>query len=131
MEAEKLALVVDDGARVVDVNGYDITVRASDPRYLESLQSLTSKMQEATEATDDLDEAETAMRGELDAFFGVGFCEKVFGEASLFAMSGGLTLVEQLLFGIIDFMDDDVKKNAEAREAAVGKYTHKYRKGVR
>lgn len=129
--ADSLALVIDDGSRAVDINGYTVTVRPSDPRYLESLQSLTVRMQEATEAHEDIGEAETAMREELDGFFGDGFCEAVFGDASLFAMSGGLTLVEQLLYGVIDFMDDDVKKNAEARTAAVEKYTRKYRAGVR
>lgn len=54
MEAEKIALVVDDGARVVDVNGYDITVRASDPRYLESLEALTAKIQVAAKEHEEL-----------------------------------------------------------------------------
>ena len=49
MEAEKLALVVDDGARVVDVNGYDITVRASDPSHLDVSKTMTVKLQTVTE----------------------------------------------------------------------------------
>ena len=67
----------------------------------------------------------------MDALLGEGFCADVFGSARLYSLAGGLTLIELLLYGILDYMDEDLKKQQAARSERIAFYTNKYKKRAR
>ena len=67
----------------------------------------------------------------MDALLGEGFCSDIFGSARLYSLAGGLTLIELLLYGILDYMDEDLKKQQAARSERIAFYTNKYKKRAR
>lgn len=123
-----------DTGRTVDFN-------PADQGFAESLYGLVSKLGKIHEAKKkeyeaehdpaarfDINRAEdTEMREAVDSMFGEGFCKDVF-KTRLFALSDGVTVVENFLFALLDEMDEAVTENLAKRDARIKKYTEKYSK---
>ena len=126
----------------VDVNGKrTITINPTDEGFLEDLYGLLEDLEQIHKDNAVPDDAgikekfaasrkrEQEQRAAVDAIFGEGFCADVFGTARLYSISDGLTLIENFLYAVLDYMDEDLKKQQAARSAKIAKYTAKYRKG--
>ena len=72
------------------------------------------------------DERDREMRDTINGVFGVDVCTPLFGTMNVYALAGGMPLWTNLLFAIIDEMDESVKKEQKAHKAAIDKYTKKY-----
>lgn len=125
------------------VNGSrTIRFNPSDPGFLETLYGLVAKI-DAIEADmakkkdksndpakffDIVRSSDKRMRDAVDSVFGDGFCADVFNGIHVTALAGGLTVLENLVFAIMDRMDDSVKENMAQRNDKIAKYTAKYQK---
>lgn len=123
-----------DTGRTVDFN-------PADQGFAESLYGLVSKLGKIHEAKKKEYEAEkdianrfeismaedAEMRKAVDSVFGDGFCKDVF-KVRLFAISDGMTVIENFLMAILDEMDESVTENLAKRDARIKKYTEKYSK---
>lgn len=120
--------------------GRSVDFNPADNGFAEDLYGLVSKItaihkeadgkREAVEPAEkfDINRAEDhEMRDAVDALFGEGFSKDVF-KTRLFAMSDGLTVVENFLFDLLDEMDESVTANMAKRDERVKKYTDKYSK---
>ena len=129
------------GLQEVDVNGkHTIFINPTDEGYLEDLYGLLERLEQIHKEhqTDEAADVKTKFeasrarekeqRAAVDAMFGEGFCSDVFGSARLYSMSGGLTLIENLLYSVLDYMDDDLKRQQAARDERIAFYTAKYQK---
>jgi len=130
------SLTFDTGAVTYDINnsGRSITFNPTDAAYAEKLRNLVDRLSEIEKQHESADEdvltrlrtTDQDMRAEVDAFFGSDFCRDVFGDSRLLALSGGLTLIEQLLYAIIDQMDTSIRDAEGLRKQKLEKYTKKY-----
>lgn len=123
-----------DTGRTVDFN-------PADQGFAESLYGLVSKLGKIHEEKKkeyeaendpatrfDINRAEDAeMRKAVDSLFGDGFCKDVF-KVRLFALSDGMTVIENFLMAILDEMDESVTENLAKRDDRIKKYTEKYSK---
>ena len=136
-------LAIETGLVELDVNGVrTIHINPSDAGFAEDLYGLASKLQEISRSKEaaleaaqtpvekfDISRAEDKeMRQAVDDMFGEGFCADVFPGVRLFALSDGLTVVENFLFALLDKMDEDITANIAKRDARIKKYTSKYSK---
>lgn len=143
MEIRKDTMTLDTGLVELDINGVrTIKFNPSDVGFAEDLYGLASKIgsiQDAKEAefakTEDpvvkfdISRAEDKeMRAAVDDYFGEGFCADLFPGVRLYALADGMTLIENLLYGLLDKMDEDITANIARRDAKMKKYTDKYRK---
>jgi hypothetical protein len=135
--ADTLKLVIDDGVRDLDINGFIVKIRPGDAGYAKELQDLTKRLEtlaeeyDKAEGDDDMTrlmKLDEAARFEFDSVFGVGFSDAVFGESTCFAFVNGVMLLESVLYGIIDIMHDSIDAQDGQREAAINKYTSKYKR---
>lgn len=132
----RLPVIVDgwDTGRVVIFN-------PADQEFAEELYALVHRIGKIHEAKNEERKQETdilkkfeinraedkEMRDAVDAMFGDGFSGDVF-KTRLFALSDGLTVVENFLFALLDEMDASTTASMAKRDAKVRKYTEKYRK---
>lgn len=136
-------MTIDTGLVEVDINGVRIVkFNPSDAGFAEDLYGLAAKIDKISkekraefETTDDatahfeISRAEDReMRAAVDDFFGDGFCDDVFNGVRLVALSDGLTVIENFLYGLLDKMDEDITANIAKRDARIKKYTDKYSK---
>lgn len=133
---------ISTGLQEVAVNGkHTIMINPTDEGFLEDLYGLLETL-EQIHTENQTDEAadikakfeasrkrEKEQRAAVDALFGENFCSDVFGNARLYSISDGLTLIERFLYAVLDYMDDDLKKQQAARSEKIKYYTAKYRKG--
>lgn len=136
------ALSFDNGLVELTVNGgRTIRVNPADAGFAETLYDLVRRLnaihEEKSKAAKDAPEEEqfdlrraedAGMREAVDAVFGEGFCADVFPGMRLFALAEGLTVVENFLFALLDYMDADITSNLSKRDARIAKYTTKYKK---
>ena len=71
-------------------------------------------------------ERDVEMRDTINDLFGVDVCNPLFGTMNVYALSGGMPLWANLLFAIIDEMDESVKKEQKVHKERISKYTKKY-----
>lgn len=133
---QRLPVIVDgqDTGRVVMFNPVD-------QEFAETLYSLVYKIGEIHKSSNSQREAESnilkrfdinraedqEMRCAVDAVFGDGFCADVF-HVRLFAVSDGLTVIENFLFSLLDKLEESTKANIARRDSKIRKYTDKYMK---
>lgn len=124
-----------NGGRKIKFNPSDVGFMENLYDLVAKVDSISSDMGKKKDHADDpakfFDIARTGdkkMREATDAMFGEGFCEDVFGNVRLYAMADGLTVLENLVFAIIDQMDESVKNNMSQRNDKISKYTAKYQK---
>lgn len=80
----------------------------------------------AEERFDNLHKSDQEMRRVLDGIFGCGFCEKVFGEMSLYASAKGLPVWLNFILAVIDLFDNSVKREAALSDKRIQKHVQKY-----
>ena len=121
--------------------GRSVDFNPTDQGFVEDLYGLVSKLEKIHKGKDkeyeavsdpaarfDIRRTEDAeMRDAVDALFGEGFSRDVF-KTRLFALSDGMTVVENFLFALLDEMDESVTENIAKRDARIKKYTAKYSK---
>jgi len=130
------SITFETGLVTFDINntGRTVTFNPTDAGYAEKLRDLVDKLAAIEKQHESADEdvltrlrtTDQDMRAEVDDFFGAGFCADVFGDARLLALSGGLTLIEQLLYAIVDQMDSSIREAEGLRKQKLEKYTKKY-----
>lgn len=134
-------LTVSTGVVEMQVNGKRIIrFNPSDIGFLETLYGLLGKIEaidtdtqkkkdKAAELAKLFDMARSAdkrMRDAVDTVFGEGFCDDVFDGVRLVALADGLTVIENLIFSVVDEMDESVRENISKRDEKISKYTAKY-----
>lgn len=133
---QRLPVIVDgqDTGRVVMFN-------PADQEFAEVLYALVHRIGEIHKAKNEQRKAEPdilkkfeinraedqEMRAEVDTVFGEGFCDDVF-QTRLFALSDGMTVVENFLFALLDELDESITANMAKRESKIHRYTEKYKK---
>jgi len=133
---------ISTGLQEVAVNGkHTIMINPTDEGFLEDLYGLLETLEQIHTETATQEDAsirekfaasrkrEKEQRAAVDALFGENFCFDVFGNVRLYSISDGLTLIERFLYAVLDYMDDDLKKQQAARSEKIKYYTAKYRKG--
>lgn len=125
---------VNDG-RIVRFNPSDLGFIETLYDLVAKIDAISSDMAKKKDKADDpakfFDIARSGdkrMRDAVNSVFGDGFCEEVFDGVRVTAMAGGLTVLENFIFAVIDRMDDSVKENMAQRNDKIAKYTAKYQK---
>ena len=131
-----------NGVQSYTVNGVEDALRLN-PTDAEMLQKiylamkdLEGKQKERAKVgkrSEDIEETfsllhalDQEMRGVLDILFGIGVCEKIFGEMSLYASADGLPVWENFILAVIDLFDDSVKREAALSDKRIQKHVQKY-----
>ena len=121
--------------------GRTVNFNPADQEFAEVLYELVHKIGQIHEEKNQLRENETdllkkfeinraedaEMRAAVDYVFGEGFSADVF-QTRLFALSDGMTVVENFLFALLDEMEASVTDNIARRDSKLRKYTDKYKK---
>ena len=68
------------------------------------------------------------MREIINDVFEFDVCSGLFGELNVYALAEGLPLWANLLFAIMDEMDETVMREKKAMNPRIAKYTKKYHK---
>ena len=131
------------GVKEFKVNGgRTVRFNPADEGFLEVLYGLIGKLDELAQTrrkkTEKAGEdwakrfeyaksCDEQMRRAVDDVFGDGFSADVFGAVRLTAAADGLTVAENLIWTLVDRMDEDVKANLARRSERVRYYTDKYK----
>lgn len=131
------------GVETFTVNGgRTISFNPGDEGFLEVLYGLIGKLDDLTgerrKKTEKAGEnwakrfehaksCDERMRAAVDDVFGAGFSDDVFGSVRLTAAADGLSVVENLIWAVVDRMDESVKANLARRSERVRYYTDKYK----
>lgn len=136
-------IVFETGVQEFKVNGgRTIRFNPADTGFAETLYGVIAKINTIDEETRKKREtttdyakifdynrsADKRMREVVDAVFGEGFCDDVFGDIRLVALADGLSVVENFAFAVLDQMDAGITDNLAKRDARIAKYTAKYEK---
>lgn len=128
-----LAEMAVNGGRVIRFNPADIGFLDTLYGLLGKIESIEMETKKKQGQTDDLAKlfdrsraSDKRMRDAVDSVFGEGFCADVFPGIRLTALAGGLTVLENFVFAIMDEMDDSIRDNMAKREGRIAKYTAKY-----
>jgi len=140
----KDTLQLDEGLVELTINNTrTVRFNPSDVGFAEDLYALAEKLNDIHKSTAKAFEEsgedykvyfsaskaeDEQMRAAVDDFFGEGFCRDIFPHVRLYALSDGLTVIENFLYGLVDKMDDDISANMSKRNARIAKYTQKYAK---
>ena len=131
-----------NGVQSYTVNGVEDALRLN-PTDAEMLQKIYLAMKDlegkqkeranVEKRSEDIEETffrlhalDQEMRGVLDILFGIGVCEKIFGEMSLYASADGLPVWENFILAVIDLFDDSVKREAALSDKRIQKHVQKY-----
>ena len=133
-----------NGVQSYTVNGVEDALRLN-PTDAEMLQKIYLAMKDlegkqkerakVEKRSEDIEETffrlhalDQEMRGVLDILFGIGVCEKIFGEMSLYASADGLPVWENFILAVIDLFDDSVKREAALSDKRIQRHVQKYHK---
>ena len=104
-------------------------------RCFDELDELQEKTRAQIEAVSDNAEVfacakrlETTMRSALDDVFGQENCARIFGDMSVYALSGGLPLWCNLLLAVLDETDGAFAREQKKTDPRIRKYLAKYEK---
>ena len=123
--------------------GAEISFNPSDINFANRVYDLLKKLEERQKEkppADIMDVFEAArirdeqMRSDIDAVFGAGTSEKIFGSTNVFSPSGGIPLCMHFIMAVIDEIDAASEKETKfspAVEAYMKKYESKYGKYVK
>jgi len=73
-------------------------------------------------------EADKDMREIIDGLFGKPVCADLFGNLSVFAVGDGFPLWANLLYAIVDKMDDSLLAEKQRAQTRIRKYSEKYKR---
>lgn len=127
--------IIRDGEHVGDVK-----FSTSDPALLARLRTVSKKAEEiqASATLSDTADIDTALdeairidketRDLLDWAFGAPVSDVVFGDSFCFTTSGGVTVMEQFLAGVMPIVEESFSAEVAAAKERQDKYLAKYRK---
>lgn len=135
---------VEDGLIHLRLNENDnavIVFNPADPLFMGKLYDLFAKLEEMEEKRkqakksaeggkvfDVLRQADREMRSLLDSVLGAGLCDALFPHVGVYAMADGLPVWQNLIFFILDKMDDTVIAEQAKTNPRIEKYTKRYQK---
>lgn len=73
-------------------------------------------------------EVDAEMRGVIDELFGVAVCDALFPRQSMFAIGNGAPTWANILYSVIDQMDDGLEDEKKKAQTRIRKYSAKYKK---
>ena len=73
-------------------------------------------------------EVDGMMRKAIDELFGQTVCDAILPDVSMFAIGNGAPAWANILYSVIDHMDDGLVKEKETAQARIRKYSAKYKK---
>lgn len=132
----------DTGLKTYNINGVcEIRINPTDSLLTSRLLSLVGSIDEKREKyasnienadiKDIFDVAsrfDAEVRNEIDAALGAPVCDAVFGNMSVMAMADGLPVFCNLIFAILDEIDEGWASEVGKTSARISKYTAKYNK---
>lgn len=101
-----------------------------------TFEQLSEKEEEYRKKMDELDgkntfelaaELDTEMREYINELFEKDICTALVGNMNIYAMAGGMPIWANLLFAILDEMDDTFTKEQKLSNEKIKKYTDKYK----
>lgn len=105
------------------------TVETLDQREQDFQEKIKALPEEDEDKVFDLGRAHDAeIREEINALFNDDVCTPVFGSLNVFALADGLPVWANLLFAVIDKLDEEFVKQKEKTNPRLEKYTAKYNK---
>lgn len=94
----------------------------------ESYKAEVGKAEGKRELFDVVRNLDGEMREIINDVFEFDVCSGLFGELNVYALAEGLPLWANLLFAIMDEMDETVMREKKAMNPRIAKYTKKYHK---
>ena len=94
----------------------------------ESYKAEVGKAEGKRELFDVVRKLDGEMREIINDDFEFDVCSGLFGELNVYALAEGLPLWANLLFAIMDEMDETVMREKKAMNPRIAKYTKKYHK---
>lgn len=94
----------------------------------ESYKAEAGKAEGKRELFDVVRKLDGEMREIINDVFEFDVCSGLFGELNVYALAEGLPLWANLLFAIMDEMDETVMREKKAMNPRIAKYTKKYHK---
>ena len=94
----------------------------------ESYKAEVGKAEGKRELFDVVRKLDGEMREIINDVFEFDVCSGLFGELNVYALAEGLPLWANLLFAIMDEMDETVMREKKAMNPRIAKYTKKYHK---
>lgn len=94
----------------------------------ESYKAEVGKAEGKRELFDVVRKLDGEMREIINDVFEFDVCSGLFRELNVYALAGGLPLWANLLFAIMDEMDETVMREKKAMNPRIAKYTKKYHK---
>lgn len=94
----------------------------------ESYKAEVGKAEGKKELFDVVRKLDGEMREIINDVFEFDVCSGLFGELNVYALAEGLPLWANLLFAIMDEMDETVMREKKAMNPRIAKYTKKYHK---
>lgn len=130
-------LSFETGVVEYNLNGrYTVRFNPTDKNFIQRLtdafDALENKQKSLHGVEDDTDffriitERDKEVRDILDALFGAGMCDAVFGEISMHALAGGLPVWLNFMLAILDVCETTFQKEQKLKEPRLAKYTKKY-----
>ena len=92
----------------------------------ESYKAEVGKAEGKRELFDVVRKLDGEMREIINDVFEFDVCSGLFGELNVYALAEGLPLWANLLFAIMDEMDETVMREKKAMNPRIAKYTKKY-----
>lgn len=94
----------------------------------ESYKAEVGKAEGKRELFDVVRKLDGEMREIINDVFEFDVCSGLFGELNVYALAEGLPLWANLLFAVMDEMDETVMREKKAMNPRIAKYTKKYHK---
>lgn len=131
------------GLVTYDLNGLvQVSFNPTDSSFIERLfdafQALDEKQDEYKEASgsgkdlkaffDAARKLDSEMRAMIDAVFGQAVCEPLFGAMNVYAMADGLPVWCNLIFSIMDEVDENISREQQQMNPALQKRLAKYKR---
>ncbi len=92
----------------------------------EAYGAAIDKVEDNAEVFDLAHAHDDEIRAQINALFGKDICTPVFGEMSVSAIADGFPVWANLLFAIIDKLDDSFMEEKKKTNPRLAKYTAKY-----
>lgn len=120
----------------------DVTFNPTDPAFVERLSNVFESLDKKQDEYDKEKREEktnremfayarkidSEMRVMIDDVFGTPICEPVFGTMNVYAMAGGMPVWANMMFAILDVVNDNMGEESKKMNPAIEKYTKRYKK---
>lgn len=135
-------LTIETGEREYSLNDKcTVVFSPSDPKFADRLYTAFETLKKKQEAKDiDVDKLSTRerfdylneldkeMRETIDSVFQQPVCAELFSGVSVYAIAGGAPIWMNLIFAVMDKLDESIKREKALHSEKLEKYTKKYRR---